>query len=139
MIVLFLLFSLPIWAAPLPYSIGSIGLQLELALTEQEREWGLSERVSVPEDQGMLFRFETARFVTLWMYRVQFDLDIAFLDEAGSIREIRTLKAHPHIQEAAFFAGQALTSSFKASYALEMNAGWFARHGIGVGARLISP
>jgi uncharacterized membrane protein (UPF0127 family) len=112
-------------------------IQLEQAVTQEERVQGLSGRPFLAPDQGMLFHLDEPTYVTIWMYRTQIDLAVAFLDEKGVIREIHELKAYPEIQDPAFFTAQSVTAAFRASYVLEMNAHWFRDHQIKIGNYLI--
>ncbi len=132
-------FLLPLFLAAASFiqsDAGSIPIQLEDAVTPEERIKGLAGRKSLPTDQGMLFHIDPPTEVTIWMYETLIDLSVAFLDETKTIREIHELKAYPEIQDAAFFLKESVKASFKASYVLEMNAHWFRDHGVKVGDRL---
>ncbi|MGA8165402.1 MAG: DUF192 domain-containing protein [Waddliaceae bacterium] len=111
-------------------------LTLEYAVTPSERAEGLMFRPRLPENHGMLFVFTHPQKISLWMLNCLIDLSVAFLDESHVIREIRELRAYPHIKSVEFFAERLVTSSFDACYALEMEKGWFEAHGIESGDRL---
>jgi uncharacterized membrane protein (UPF0127 family) len=51
-------------------------------------------------------------------------LSIAFLDDEGTIRQIEDLQPNDE---------STTSSKYRLRYALEVNQGWFQRHGIGVG------
>lgn len=124
-----------------------IQLDLEFAKTEKERTLGLMQRRSMPENHGMLFIYPQKEIASIWMFNCYLDLSVAFLDEKGVIQEIHELKAYPEkmdsirsIQDYSmndpvilFFLSQSVKSSFKVSFALEMNAGWFYNHGVSLG------
>jgi uncharacterized membrane protein (UPF0127 family)/heme/copper-type cytochrome/quinol oxidase subunit 4 len=55
-------------------------LFLEIADTPSEREQGLSDRASMHTDHGMLFVFPRPDRYTFWMPRMNFDLDIIWLN-----------------------------------------------------------
>lgn len=52
-----------------------------LADTEEKREKGLSGKKSLPENQGMLFIFDTADYPSFWMKEMQFPIDIIFIND----------------------------------------------------------
>lgn len=124
-----------------------ISINLDFAKTDKELAFGLMERKNMPENQGMLFIYPQKQIATIWMFNCYFDLSVAFLDEKGVIQEIHELKAFPEkiepirpIQNYSmndpvilFFLSQSVKSSFKVSFALEMNGGWFYNHGVSLG------
>jgi uncharacterized membrane protein (UPF0127 family) len=64
------------------------------------------------------------------MYRTRIPLDIAFLDSAGVIRAVRSMTPCT----ATIAQGcPTYTPDVPYQFALEVNAGYFARHGVGVG------
>ncbi len=138
------------WPSP------AVEITLEHAVSPDEMAWGLMQRRTLPENHGMLFKFHPPRRVAFWMLNTFIDLSLAYLDANGVIREIHQLKAYPDKMMALapikdvsalnrlppydpvvrFFQQHEVRSSFAVSYALEMNAGWFERHGVKVGDRL---
>jgi uncharacterized membrane protein (UPF0127 family) len=68
------------------------------------------------------------------MYRTRIPLDIAFADSSGVIRSIRAMVPCP--TEVAQGC-PSYTPDVPYEYALEVNAGYFARHGIVVGNTLL--
>ena len=134
-----------------------IPLDLEIAKTEKARTFGLMQRKNLGENEGMLFVYPTKEYGSIWMFNCYLDLSVAFLDEKGTIREIHELKAYPEKMDPSrkvlsyqdlgrysmddpiihFFYNKRVTSSFLASFALEMNAGWFYNHRVSIGDLLI--
>jgi len=100
-------------------------LNVELATTPASRSCGLSHRDELPDDHGMLFVFAELRTHTFWMKDTSIALSIAFLDDSGKIFSIQDMIP---IQTA-----EQYPSGRPANYALEVNQGWFRRHGIEVG------
>lgn len=100
-------------------------LQVELATTEKEREQGLMFRQSLDEDRGMLFLFPSDVTVGFWMKNTYVPLTIAYLAADGTVLDLRDGKP---LDEAV------LTPSRPYRMVLEVNQGWFARHGLGPGA-----
>ena len=116
-------------------TIGAAGgasatVTVELATTERERELGLMYRDSLPEARGMLFVFASDQRGGFWMKNTGIPLTIAYLDTSGRVLELRN--GQP-------FDETSLLPSQPYRYALEVNQGWFGRHGLGVGATVELP
>lgn len=111
---------------------GPHRLDVELATTMSQRQRGLMGRENLPETRGMLFRFESEQSASnaFWMYRTLIPLDIAFIDGEGRIVAINTMPPCTATSPSdcpSYPAGAAYHS------ALEVNSGYFAERGIGVG------
>jgi uncharacterized protein len=108
----------------------------ELAVTPQQQEQGLMERERLAEDAGMLFRFaqrQPADF-TFYMYRTHIPLDVAFIDEEGTI--LRIIAMEPCVESDADRCPR-YQAGVQFRMALEVNRGFFARHGVAPGARVL--
>lgn len=103
-------------------------LTVELATTPTARSCGLSQRNELPPNHGMLFVFPDLRPRTFWMKDTKIPLSIAFLDESGKILSLQNMI--PLQTDERYHSLQ------PARYALEVNQGWFERHGIEVGDRV---
>ncbi len=114
----------------------TLRLALELAVTPAQKTMGLMERRPLADDAGMLFVYDSIQpgDAGFWMYRTRIPLDIAFLDSAGIIRVVRSMTPCPTTiaQSCPTYA-----PGVPYRFALEMNAGSFARYGIGVGDSLL--
>ncbi len=106
--------------------IDNITLNIEIAQDENTRALGLMHRQSLPENQGMLFVFESTRILSFWMRNTFIPLDIAFIDENGKIVDIQTMAPLDETKQ--------YVSAAPALYALEVNAGWFKRNSLSVGS-----
>jgi len=106
-------------------SIKNHTLAVELATTPNARVCGLSNRVKLPDNHGMLFIYPTLGPRTFWMKDTHIPLSIAFLDDSGRILSIQPMK--PMQTDERYRSVQPVR------YALEVNQGWFVEHGIGVG------
>jgi len=114
----------------------TVRLALELAVSPEQKTMGLMERRRLAENAGMLFVYDSTQSgdAGFWMYRTRIPLDIAFLDSAGVIRAIRSMVPCPTtIAEGC--PTYAPDAPYR--YALEVNAGYFDRHGIRIGQSLI--
>ncbi|WP_416392081.1 DUF192 domain-containing protein [Alloalcanivorax xenomutans] len=108
---------------------------VELADTPEGRARGLMERDQLGEFKGMWFRFERPQPAAngFWMFNTRIPLDIAFLDQSGEILAIRTMQPCTHRDPSAC---PVYRSDARYSSALEVNAGFFARHGVTPGGRV---
>ncbi len=105
-------------------------LRLEVARTTEEQAKGLMHRKTLPENQGMLFPYESDRKLSFWMKDTAIPLSIAFLAADGTIKEIYDMRP---------FSLKTVSSRQSVRFALEVNQGLFVRLGIGVGDRVELP
>ena len=108
--------------------INDIKLEVEYADNFELRSRGLMFRKAMCEQCGMLFNFEQPRMVGMWMKNTFIPLDVAFIDKQGVITDIKPMQPHDLTS---------VTSSKAILFALEMNQGWFSKHGVKVGDRVI--
>lgn len=108
-------------------------LEVELARTAAERQQGLMERDTLAADAGMLFLYDQPQSPRggFWMYRTWIPLDIAFLDQEGRIAALYTMQPCSSRNP---YDCPATVAGVTYAAALEVNAGYFAAHGIEVGA-----
>lgn len=111
----------------------TVRLDVEIASTRPQHEAGLMERADLDESAGMLFLFDEVQDPQsgFWMYRTRIPLDAAFMDADGRIVAIRSMTPCPHDDQddcEKYIAGVPW------HMALEVTGGFFARHGIEVGA-----
>ncbi|WP_083260281.1 DUF192 domain-containing protein [Marinobacter sp. X15-166B] len=110
-----------------------VPITVEIARTDTERRTGLMGRTSLATNAGMLFVYRSERpgHHGFWMFQTLIPLDIAYLGADGEIRAIRHMApCQPNEKCPSYPAGQPFSA------ALEMNQGFFARHGIVVGDRV---
>jgi uncharacterized membrane protein (UPF0127 family) len=113
----------------------TVRLSVELARSRAQQTMGLMERRQLAETAGMLFVYDSTQppDAGFWMYRTRIPLDIAFIDSAGVVRAIlRMVPCTATLIEGC----PSYPPNVPYRYALEMNAGFFARHGISVGDAL---
>ncbi len=107
-----------------PLFINHKLLLVEVCRTRLQRERGLQDRRYLPDNRGMLFVFHRPRILRFWMKDTYIPLDIAFLNKKKEIIDIQRMLPDQ---------GREIHSSAgMAEYALEVNAGWFEKHGVKV-------
>ena len=105
-------------------------LTVEVPRTPEEFSRGLMFRESLPEDRGMLFVFGEDTQTGFWMKDTSIALSIAFIAEDGTILDIQEMEP---------LSTEAHQPPGPYRYALEVNQGWFRRHGFGPGDRVEVP
>lgn len=109
-------------------------LDVEIADTPDARQLGLGNRTALEENAGMLFMFEETLQLAFWMKDTLIPLSVAFIDEQWKIVDIKDMPVAPDPKIGPF---DIYRSAKPARYALEVNLGFFPRHNLGVGAKVI--
>jgi len=105
--------------------MGGAAAVLEPAVTDAARQRGLMFRKELGADRGMLFVYPKRRFLAFWMKNTSIPLSIAFVRRDGKIINIE--KMRPFLTEVTY------ESAEPCRFAIEMNRGWFERHGLKAG------
>ena len=108
-----------------------IELDVELAMTEEQRALGLMGRTGLAEGSGMLFLFDQPQELAFWMKNTLIPLDIIFFDDQRNVVSASTMvpcEADPCAQYVSYGASSA--------FALEVPAGYVQRQGIAKGWHL---
>lgn len=100
-------------------------LNIEVARTPDGRAKGLMDRKTLAEDSGMLFDFGQDTRTSFYMKNTSIPLSIAFIDSSGKLLGIKDMKPFDLTQVAP-------PGTYR--YAIEVNQGWFTRHGIKPGS-----
>ncbi|MDQ7819274.1 MAG: DUF192 domain-containing protein [Armatimonadota bacterium] len=111
-----------------------VALEVEVADTPETRQQGLMFRTRLDEYAGMLFVFESTGRWPFWMKNTLIPLSIAFIDEQWTVVDIQDMPVAPDPATGPFALYE---PARPCRYALEVNQGFFRRHGIGVGARVV--
>lgn len=111
----------------IPLSAGIHVIRAEVVMAPGERAKGLMNRPALGANQGMVFLFDEPAVQCMWMRNTLIPLSVAFIADDGRILNIEDMAARSDDNHCA---------TKPARYALEMNRGWFAKHGIAAGARI---
>ena len=103
-------------------------IKVDLATSPAALERGLSERLGLAADEGMLFVFSEPGQHSFWMKDMSFDIDILWFNERCELiglTENLTPKTYPNI----YGPPEAV------KYVLETNPGWAKNHGVAPGQK----
>ncbi len=123
--------SAAVQAANLPVirlSAGTGNLEVEVASNKAQRSLGLMNRASMPESRGMLFVYPAPAYFCMWMKNTKIPLSVAFIDAQGQVINIEDMAPQTETNHC---------TQRNATYALEANRGWFAKHGVVAGSQII--
>lgn len=111
-------------------------LRVEVAEREDQRAYGLMERPHLDDEAGMVFLYPADQpgEAGFWMFRTRIPLDIAYFGEDGVIRMIRAMEPCPHAHPGGC---PSYPPGVPYRGALEVNRGWFAARGAGIGDRIV--
>lgn len=107
-------------------TINGSTLNVSIAATVAARDTGLMRVTNLGANSGMLFVFADDRQRAFWMKDTPTPLSIAFLDANKKVVFLADMSPNTLTQHGGLNAPQM-------RYALEVNLGWFASHGITVG------
>jgi len=102
-------------------------LRVEIAATPEARRVGLMHRDHLGSGTGMLFVYPDEQVRGFWMKDTRIPLSIAFATRTGKIVRIADMQP---------FDTDRVSSLAPATFAVEVNQGWFAEHGIEAGANI---
>ena len=105
-------------------AVGGQRIEVEVAASNADRRTGLMYRASLPAESGMVFVFPSEIRICMWMKNTLIPLSVAFIDSEGRVLNIEDMAPQSEDNHCA---------AKLARYALEMNRGWFGRHGVKAG------
>ncbi len=123
--------AITVQAATLPLirlTLGSASLDVEVASNKAQRSLGLMNRLSMPESRGMLFVYPAPAYFCMWMKNTKVPLSVAFIDAQGQVINIEDMAPQTETNHC---------TQRNATYALEANRGWFAKHGVVAGSQVV--
>ncbi len=112
-------------------TLGGAKIGLEVANTQELRRQGLSDRISMPMNQGMLFVLPGSYRVSMVMRRMHFSLDFIWLKD-GVVMGITPDIPYPSGGE----APRRVHPPIAVTGVIEVNAGWAAKNRIKPGDKL---
>ncbi len=105
-----------------------IGCSVEIAKSEEERNYGFMNRKNIPQGTGMIFVFEKDQMLRFWMKNTPHPLSIAYIDSQGIIKDIYDMTP---------FSIEGVESTSSVRFALEVPQGWFDSVGIQKGDKVM--
>ncbi|MBI2431126.1 MAG: DUF192 domain-containing protein [Candidatus Levybacteria bacterium] len=96
-----------------------------VAKTPQEKEVGLSEKTSLPQNSGMLFPFEKADYYSFWMKNMKISVDIIYINKDKIVTIIENAQAPKSPEDNL----QIFRPDEPADKVLEINAGLSKKYG----------
>jgi uncharacterized protein len=102
---------------------------VELALQQNQREFGLMFRRTLGDNAGMLFIFDNPEIIQMWMRNTSIALDMLFINNKGEIVDIA--------RNTIPFSLDIIASRVPASIVLEVKAGTAERLKLNVGDRIV--
>jgi uncharacterized membrane protein (UPF0127 family) len=107
---------------------NDLTLHVEIADTQELREFGLMQRTKLENNAGMLFVYPDEDVRGVWMKNTLLALDVLFLSETGKV-----VSMLQNLQPCKQSPCSIYSSHQKAQFMLEVNAGFIARHTIKLG------
>jgi uncharacterized membrane protein (UPF0127 family) len=110
--------------------IDSKILSVDIADDKCKQDLGLSGRMLIKDDEGMIFIFEKLGNYGFWMKNMNFSLDIIWIDDNFKIVGIEknlSTSTYP----------KSFGSKYLAKYVLEVSAGYSIKNNVKVGDRII--
>ena len=112
--------------------IGGFIINIDIALTDKQKQDGLSIRNNMQENEGMIFVFKEPKQQSFWMKGMKFPIDIIWLDANLSI---------VHIQKSlqpceSFISCPSYRPSSNALFVLETVSGFADSHDLKIGKKI---
>ncbi len=108
---------------------GELSLKVEVAVSPEQKQYGLMNRHQIDDDAGMIFVWDDDRMVSMWMKNTYVPLDMLFVRNDGAIVKIIT-NAEP-LNLTNLSSGQTVRA------VVELKAGAVQRYGIKQGDKII--
>jgi len=110
---------------------GAHRFEIEVARTERERQTGLMNRRSMPQNHGMLFLFPVEQPISMWMKNTYIPLDMIFVSRKGRVTGVA--------RDAVPMSEAVIPSGPPAYAVIELNAGAARAMDLAVGDQVRHP
>lgn len=111
-------------------TIGTNRLTAEIARLPVEIATGMMFRTNLPENEAMLFVFQDVAPRSFYMRNCYIPLSGAYISPTGEILQIIDMQPHDERGIPSY--------SDDVQFVLETAHGWFERHGVSIGARVLT-
>jgi hypothetical protein len=111
-------------------SINGATVEVILADSQEKRQNGLTEYASIPQDQGMLFIYDSKSKLVFWSKNMKFSYDIIWITDQ------KVVGIEPKIPIPTNNQNSKYSPKENVNMVLEVNAGWSAYHKIKVGDKV---
>jgi uncharacterized membrane protein (UPF0127 family) len=101
------------------------------AETPDQREQGLMFVKSMGADEAMIFVYDPAEYVAMWMKNTLLPLDMLFVDDRGCVINVKE-----HAKPGAL---DTIASGAPVALVVELNGGTLAQRGIRIGDKVVRP
>lgn len=101
-------------------------IKVELAISQEDQIQGLSRRISLKDDEGMLFIFQKSGLNYFWMKEMNFPIDIIWINE-----NFQVIFIQEDVQPESF--PEIFGPDEKSKYVLEIIAGFVRKNNLSVG------
>lgn len=105
---------------------------VEIAKTSLEKQVGLMNRKTLPQNEGMLFVYDQEKTISFWMKNTLIPLDIIWFNNNKEIVDIKK-QAQPCINNQPCLV---ITPNNEAKYVLELNAGEAEKNKMKIGDQI---
>lgn len=107
--------------------IDTTEINIEVAKSNEEKSKGLSNRISLDENSGMIFVFSKNSKPVFWMKDTKIPLDIIWINDNKIIGIDKNVQPEPNVVDSKLKKYQ---SPFEVDYVLEVNAGFSDKNNI---------
>ncbi len=107
---------------------GTHQFQVEIAATGDDRRTGLMFRQTLGQNEGMLFVYQSAGLIAMWMKDTYIPLDMLFIDRSGVVVKIAE-NTVPH-------SLTPISSDYPVTMVLELPGGSAERFGLRTGDQI---
>lgn len=124
--------NMPFFSKQPTATINNRAFTLLISKSPKEKEIGLSEKTSLPQNSGMLFIFDNVDYHSFWMKNMKIPVDIIFINKDKIVTIIENAQPPKSPEDNL----QIFRPDEKADKVLEINAGLSKKYGFKKGDHL---